>query len=392
VEKVRYAVVGIGNMGFVHATQIFDGNVENAVLSALCDVSEEKLKNAKEKFGDSVSYYTDYKELLMSKQVDAIIVATPHYMHPVIAVDAMKAGIPVLWEKPAGVRVSDVKRMNLVAKVSRVKFGIMLNQRMNPVFSTLKYYIDLGVLGDIKHFTWTVNNWYRTQHYYDSAGWRATWKGEGGGVLINQAPHNLDIWQWIMGMPESIRAFCQEGKFHNISVEDDATIYAAYKNGATAVFMTSTGEYPGTNRLEINGTMGKAVCEEGVIKLYLLKEDEREIRVHSSKDMPLEPVTNIEIKCKPLKEEHLMIIQNFTNHILFDEPLVAPGEEGVNSLTISNAAYLSSWKNRTIKLPASERDFNRALKKKRDIRRGNKENSSEHPAGTEYSERWKVRW
>jgi len=392
VDTLRYAVIGHGNMGSAHAGQIFDGNVPGAVLTAICDIDEKKLAAAKEKYGDKIEYFKTADELFKSKKCDAVVIATPHYAHTELAIDAMKEGICVLCEKPAGVRVSDVKKMNLVARVSGVKFGLMFNQRMNPVFGALKMYVDMGVLGQIKHFTWIINNWYRTQTYYNSAGWRATWKGEGGGVLLNQAPHNLDLWQWIMGMPESMRAFCHEGKYHNIAVEDDVTIYAEYANGATATFITSTGEYPGTNRLEISGSMGKAVCEDGKIKLSLLTEDERFICFNSEEAMPKEKVISVEIEPKPLEEEHLMVLKNFTNHCLFGEELVAPGEEGIKSLMISNAAYVSSWKGKTVKVPVKESTFNRLLSGKKDISRD--ADSSKNPAAptSNYSERWSVRW
>lgn len=379
-------------MGSAHAMQLFEGNVEGAVLSAVCDVSEDKLSFAREKFASHVAYYTNYKELLEDDVCDAIIIATPHYSHTKIAIDAMRANRHVLCEKPAGVRTIDVSSMNKVAKEGTVSFGIMFNQRMNPVYGALKHYVELGVLGEIKRFVWIINNWYRTEHYYDSAGWRATWHGEGGGVLLNQAPHNLDLWQWIMGMPTTLRAFCKEGKFHHIDVEDDATLYAEYENGATATFITSTGEYPGTNRLEISGTMGKAVCEDGKITLYLLDEDERTIREHSPIDMPTEKVTRIEIKCKPGKEEHLLIIQNFTNHILNGEALIAPGTDGIYSLMLSNAAYLSSWKKKTVSIPVSGREFAVYLKRKKDIKRGCRQSEASSQLKEEYNDRWKVRW
>lgn len=392
MKTLRYAVVGIGNMGSAHAMQLFEGHVEGARLTAVCDISEEKLSFAREKFASHVAYYTDYKELLEDHVCDAIIIATPHYSHTKIATDAFRANLHVLCEKPAGVRAIDVERMNKEANAATVSFGIMFNQRMNPVYGALKYYVELGVLGEIKRFVWIINNWYRTEHYYDSAGWRATWHGEGGGVLINQAPHNLDLWQWIMGMPVTLRAFCKEGKYHHIDVEDDATLYAEYENGATATFITSTGEYPGTNRLEISGTMGKAVCEDGKINLYLLDEDERDIRMHSPIDMPTEKVTHVQIVCKSGKEEHLQVIQNFTNHILNGEKLIAPGTDGIYSLMLSNAAYLSSWKKKTVSVPVSGREFAIFLKRKKDVRRQIQSIEASSQLKCEYNDRWKVRW
>lgn len=310
MEALRFGVVGIGNMGSAHAVQLFEGRVRGAALAAVCDCREERLGWAAGRLA-GVSLYGDYEALLDSGEVDAVLIATPHRLHPVIAGEAFRRKLHVLTEKPAGVDRASVAAMNRQAEESGAVFGIMYNQRTNQLFRKLHDLVQEGALGEIKRFVWIVNNWYRTQAYYDSGDWRATWNGEGGGVLLNQCPHNLDIWQWIMGMPVRLRAFCREGHYHRIQVEDDATIYAEYESGASAVFITSTGEYPGTNRMEISGTLGKAVAENGCLKLYLLERDEREICYASREGMPQEKVN-----CCTMEEEepgggHLEILQNF---------------------------------------------------------------------------------
>ncbi|MBQ4131766.1 MAG: Gfo/Idh/MocA family oxidoreductase, partial [Clostridia bacterium] len=268
MNELKVGIIGIGNMGSTHAKSIYEGNINRLKLVAVCDIDQNKLKLAKEQF-PSVLTYEDFNELLNSKEVDAVIIATPHFLHTEIAIKAFEAGLHVLTEKPAGVRASDVLKMNVAAEKSNKVFGIMWNQRTNPLFQKAKELVENGTLGTMKRLVWIITNWYRTQNYYDSASWRATWSGEGGGVLLNQAPHNLDLWQWIFGMPDAIYATCDVGKWHNIEVEDDATIIGYYKNGATATFITSTGEYPGTNRLEISGSKGKMVLEKGTITLIL---------------------------------------------------------------------------------------------------------------------------
>lgn len=396
MDKIRYGVIGIGNMGSAHANALYEGRIEGAVLSAVADADEKRLLWAKESYKDGVSFYTDYNELLSSGRVDAVLIATPHYDHPKIAVQAFKCGLHVLTEKPAGVEAGSVRVMNEEAKISGKSFGIMFNQRTDPLFETLKYYVEIGLLGEIKRSVWIINNWYRTQAYYDSAGWRAKWSTEGGGVLLNQCPHNLDIWQWIVGMPTKIRAFCREGHYHNISVEDDVTIYTEYENGATGVLITSTGEYPGTNRLEISGTMGKAVAEDGVLKLFLLDRDEREICENSGEAFPTDRVTQVTLKFNETEDGHILILKNFTRHILFGDELIAPGEEGINSLRISNAAYISSQKKETVDIPADESLFMDLLNEKieKENEKGNTINKGS--AGSEktgeYSDRWSVRW
>lgn len=396
MNKIRYGVIGIGNMGSAHAKALYDGNVAGAVLSAVSDIDEARLSWAREHFTKGVEVCADYHALLTTDKVDAVLIATPHYTHPIIAKEAFALGLNVLIEKPAGVDAADVKGMNEDALKSGKAFGIMFNQRTNPLFRTLKYYVDIGLLGEIKRFNWIINNWYRSQAYYDSAGWRATWNGEGGGVLLNQCPHNLDIWQWITGMPDRLTAFCRQGHFHRIAVEDDVTIYAEYKNGASATFVTSTGEYPGTNRLEISGTYGKAVAEDGEIKLSLLHEDERNICFNSSDAMPKERVTEIVLKFEEKEDGHVLILKNFTNHLLAGETLIAPGIEGINSLRISNAAYVSSWTGKTVDVPADEEAFTKLISGKRKQEKEEKtapRTTAEIKENVgEYDSRWSVRW
>lgn len=389
---LRMGVIGIGNIGSVHAAQLYEKKVPGAFLAAVCDISEERLKWAEERFGDSVRRYTDYHRMLKDGGLDAVLIATPHMLHPVIGQEAFEHNLSVLTEKPAGIDTASVRLLNRAAEKSGKVFGIMYNQRTDPLYGRLRECVQSGTLGEIKRFVWIINNWYRTQAYYDSGGWRATWNGEGGGVLINQCPHNLDIWQWIMGMPARVRAFCMNGHYHRINVEDDVTIYAEYENKATAVFITSTGEYPGTNRLEISGTRGKAVIENGELKLYLLDRDEREICFQCREGMPKENVNLKVHECAAPGAGHLGILQNFTRAVLYGEKLIAPGAEGICGLTIANAAYLSAWKDDWVTLPIDEEEFSRLLKKKQEEEKTVKKVAARENPAEEYAERWTVRW
>ena len=268
----------------------------------------------------------------------------------------------------------------------------MFNQRTGDLFSKTKEIVESGQLGQMKRSVWIITNWYRTQHYYDSGSWRATWTGEGGGVLVNQAPHQLDLWQWICGMPECITAFCDEAKYHNIEVEDDATIVARFPNGAEGVFITSTGEYPGTNRLEISGSKGKLVLENGLLKWWRLKQDEREFCVSSQKSFDHIPMEYLENADQPNKLGHRKILQNFTNAVLYDEPLLAPGYDGLKELAIQNAAYLSAWKgNIPVKLPFDEDEYDAFLERKRQTGKSAKD-GQKSAKNQEYSERWQIKW
>lgn len=302
----------------------------------------------------SVKFFYDYKEMLASGLCGAIIVAVPHYYHPPICIDVLNAGINVISEKPIGVYTKQAEELIEVASKSDKLFGLMFNQRTNPLYKKARDMIQKGELGELKRCVWIVTNWYRTQTYYDSGDWRATWSGEGGGVILNQCPHQLDLWQWIFGMPNKIFAACHEGKFHNIEVEDDVAVYAEYANGATGVFITTTGEYPGTNRLEISGDKGKLVIENNTMKFTKLASPERKWCFESGEIFTGPEKEEIDVDCSAFnttKVQHKGITQNFTNAILYGEELMAPGEEGINGLRISNAIFLSSWLGKTVDVP-----------------------------------------
>jgi len=389
MNELKVGIIGIGNMGSTHAKSIYEGNINRLKLVAVCDIDQNKLKLAKEQF-PSVLTYEDFNELLNSKEVDAVIIATPHFLHTEIAIKAFEAGLHVLTEKPAGVRASDVLKMNAAAEKSNKVFGIMWNQRTNPLFQKAKELVENGTLGTMKRLVWIITNWYRTQNYYDSASWRATWSGEGGGVLLNQAPHNLDLWQWIFGMPDAIYATCDVGKWHNIEVEDDATIIGYYKNGATATFITSTGEYPGTNRLEISGSKGKMILEKGTITLILSDEDERTFCYSASDGHPNINITKTVIEQTEKETAHNGILQNFTDAVLDGTPLLASGFEGIKEITLSNAAYLSAWTGKKVELPLDCKAFDTELEKRIATSMGERSVSAQKAAGQ--SSRWQVNW
>ena len=354
MDMVRFGVIGLGNMGSSHVQNLDTGKIIGAKLTAVCDINPKKLEWAKEKLSAEVKQYSDYNELLSSGEVDAVLIATPHYLHPVIGIAAFEKGLHVLSEKPIGVYAKKVEELSVAAKKSGKVFGIMYNQRTNPVYQKVREMVQGGELGELKRCIWIITDWYRTQSYYNSGGWRATWAGEGGGVLLNQCPHNLDLWQWIFGLPTKITAFLTEGKYHNIEVEDDVTAYAEYANGATGVFITTTGEYPGTNRLEISGDKGKVVVEGGKIHFTKLAVPEREHCFTCEKGFEGPAKEELDIEAPKLENvlyEHPGIMQNFTNAILNGEKLLAPGEEGIRGLSISNAMFLSSWLGKTVELP-----------------------------------------
>ena len=278
---------------------------------------------------------------------------------------ALEHGLHALTEKPAGVYTKQVRQMNEAAEHSDKVFAIMLNQRTNCVYRELHKMIESGELGELKRMNWIITNWYRTQAYYDAAGWKATWAGEGGGVLLNQSPHQLDLLQWLCGMPVKVRAFCHEAKWHDIEVEDDVTAYLEFENGATGVFVTSTGDAPGTNRLELTFDMGKIVCEEDQLIFDKLNESERTFCKTSSEGFATPEVERIVVETDGINEQHIGVLKAFADRILHGGKLVAEGTEGIRGLMFSNAMYLSSWLDKTIELPFDEDLFLEELNKRR---------------------------
>ncbi len=363
MEKLRIGIIGVGNIGFAHAKSLFEAKIKNAELTALCDISSQRLADISESF-PGIAQFEDYKKLLESNLADAVIIAVPHYSHAPIAVDCFDAGLHVLTEKPAGVYTRQARQMIKAAKNSGKTFGIMFNQRTHPLFAKAKEIVDSGALGRKKRFVWIITNWYRNQAYYNSGGWRATWSGEGGGVLLNQCPHNLDLWQWICGLPVKIQAVCHEGKWHDIEVEDDVTIYAEYANGATGTFITTTGDCPGTNRFEITLDGGKIICENNQLRVYKLKGSTAEHCATSEEGFGRVEGEWIDVETDGLNEQHSGVTRAFAAHILRGEALVANGEEGIRGLSISNAAHLSSWLGKAVELPVDEDVYFAELQKK----------------------------
>jgi predicted dehydrogenase len=364
MSVVRMGVVGVGGMGSATARWIKTGQAPGLELAAVCDVAPDRLEWAKKEFGDRVKRYDRAESLFAARAVDAIYIGTPHYFHPPIAIQAFKAGLHVLTEKPAGVYTRQVREMNEAAKKSGKVFGIMYQMRCSPTYQKVRELVQSGEIGRMQRVTWVLTNWFRTQSYYNSGGWRATWVGEGGGVLINQCPHNLDIWQWICGMPRRIRGFCAFGKYHRIEVEDEFTAYAEYENGATGVALSTTGESPGTNRLEIAGDRGKLVLENGKINFWRTRESVAKFCRESPHSFAEPECWPCEVPVRGQSEEHVGILKNFFAAIDHGEKLIAPGEDGIRGLSISNAIHLSAWSDDWVDLPVDEKRYLAELQKR----------------------------
>lgn len=365
-DKVRIGIAGLGNMGSAHLANIVGGKVKNAIVTAVCDTDPEKLNEISKKLPEGVSIYDNTNDMIESGKIDGILIATPHYFHPTIAKKAFESDLHVFCEKPAGVYTKNVREMNEAAKKSGKVFQVNFVLRTLGAHIKIKELLDSGELGEIKRFVWVLTDWYRTQSYYNSGGWRATWAGEGGGTLLNQNPHQLDLMQWFFGMPERVRGFCYFGKNRDIEVEDEATAYFEYSNGAVGVYMTSVSEYPGTNRLEIAGDRGKLVYENGKITFFRTSVGEKEFNATTKTIAGPIPMWECDVKYKTITvtEGQARMVENWVETILGNETLTGPGEEGINSLSISNAIYLSQWNDNWVSFPFDEDEFFEKLNEK----------------------------
>lgn len=362
-RQARLAVVGVGNMGYAHAIDI--QTLPQTKLVAVCDSNEKRVAFVADKL--NVDAYLDYSELLMRDDLDGILIATPHYDHVPISIRAFEYGIHVLVEKPIAVHGKDARKMidaynQAQTHYKNLVFAAMFMQRTYGYWRKIKTLIDNGELGRLVRVTWLITNWFRTQAYYNDGGWRATWRGEGGGVLINQSSHNLDLYQWMVGMPKRVRGFAPLGKYHNIEVEDEVTAYFEHENGMVGHFITTTGESPGTNRLEIVGERGKLVYEFGKLIFYR--------NTHSMLDQ-IQESPNGYTKVSYTEEDvsfehhgqsgHALITANFADGILGQAELIAPGEEGYNAVILGNAIMSSSFDEHVVDLPLDEDAFEAKL-------------------------------
>jgi predicted dehydrogenase len=363
MENIRYGIVGLGNMGRAHRQSILDGKIEGLSLTAICDILESLPEKR-----DGESRFTDVDEMIQSGEIDAIHICTPHPSHRKIGIKALEADLHVLMEKPLAVDKADCQALIQSYKDTGMKrvFAAMFNQRTDPHYTTLKDLIDTNQLGEIRRVHWSVTDWFRTEYYYAMGGWRATWKGEGGGVLLNQCPHNLDLFQWLFGMPQRVTGFLGFGRYHQIEVEDDATLLFQYDDGKNATFITSTGEAPGVNRLEVIADQGVVTVEENNILWNKNEVTSSEFSANSMSGFSKPETSTVNIPIEGRGGQHIEIIQNFINSIREGEELISPAMEGINSVELANASLLSAWKGKTIELPMDASKYASILKEKGD--------------------------
>lgn len=365
MEKIRLGIIGIGNMGSNYASRVFHGECPDFELVAVADINPARLQWAKENLDDSVKCFATAEEMLDSGMLDACMVETPHYDHPRYVIACIERGIHVMTDKPAGVYTKQVREMNeCAAKHPEVVFGVMFNQRTNCVYKKMRELVQSGIYGNIRRTNWIITNWYRPQVYYDSGSWRATWAGEGGGVLLNQCPHQLDLWQWICGMPKKVYANMKFGKWHDIEVEDDVTCFVEYENGATGTFITTTGDACGTNRFEIQMDKAKLLVEHDRLHVWEFEMTEQEFSKTNKSPFGYLKTEEITVELDGSNPQHVGVINAWGGAILRGEPLVAEGAEGIHGLMLSNAMHLSGFTGETVELPFDEELYYKELEKR----------------------------
>ncbi len=356
-DKVKLAVIGVGVMGSSHVRDLAT-RIPNTTLAAVCDIIHERADRYATEY--QVPAYYDHRDLLDKADIDGVVIATPHYDHTTISIAALGRGLHVLTEKPLAVHVKDGRKMIAAFEQARarkpdIQFAIMFQNRTSGYWQKIKAMIDGGELGRLVRATWLITDWFRTQAYYDGGGWRATWRGEGGGVLLNQCPHNLDLYQWFFGVPRRVAGFAHIGKYHNIEVEDEVTGYFEHENGMVGHFITTTAESPGTNRLEVVGEMGKLVCENGKITFFRNETSMLDFLRTSPNAFDMVPCQPEEVTFNASADwGHAIVLETFANAILHGDKLIAQAPEGLNGLMLGNAIMLSSFLDRPVELPFDE--------------------------------------
>jgi predicted dehydrogenase len=358
-KTVRLGLIGLGGMGQFHAANILAGKIARLELTAVADKDAARCA----KFPQQRAF-PSITEMAASGAVDAVLIATPHYQHTPIALEAIRAGLHVMVEKPVAVHKADAERLLAEPVRAGQIVAAMFNQRTDDYYLQMRELIRSGELGEVRRVNWIITDWFRTCRYYSQGGWRATWAGEGGGALLNQCPHNLDLLQWLCGMPVRVRAFCGFGRYHPIEVEDDVTAYLEFANGATGVFITSTGEAPGTNRLEIAGERGRMVYEGDRIHFLRNGQPMSEFSRTAPDAFSAPPRQERSVPAKDHGGQHVAILQNFVAAILDGAPLIAPAAEGIHSLELANAMLLSAWTGETVSLPLDGQRYEELLNRK----------------------------
>jgi predicted dehydrogenase len=359
MQPLRIGLVGLGTMGRGHLSK--ETALPEVQIVGVADVDPAAVQSASQTYG--LPGYSSYQELIENGNCEAILIATPHPFHAPIAQYAARHGLHILSEKPIAVTVAEADAMLDAAKKAGVLLGVMFQTRTEPWFKATHDLLASGVIGPIYRSVIVASHWYRTQAYYDSGSWRGTWTGEGGGVLMNQSPHSLDMFIWLGGKPTRVLARTST-RFHRIEVEDTAEALIDYGGDHTGYLYTSTAEWPGDDRYEFSGERGKLVVNGRSVRLYRATERVQDTIDHLAVwGKPTGAWEEIPVEGEP--PGHAAVVVQFARAVRLGEPLVATGEDGVNSLELGNAIMLSGDLNQAVDLPLNRNAYDRFLERKR---------------------------
>lgn len=370
-KKVRMAIIGIGNMGRTYACNIADGFVEGMELTAVCCRNEEGRRWAKERLGEGLVLVDSTDKLFELEDVfDAVLIVTPHKIHPELTIKAFEKGYHVFCDKPAGITARDARRMIESGKRAGKAYAMMFHNRTMPVYEKIKEMLTLGEVGELLRIDYVNTKPYRTKCYHTSSPWRSSFEHEGGGLLINQGQHYLDLWQWLFGMPKRLTATIDYGKYNDFTVDDNCTIYMEFAGGVRGRFFSSTGEPAGEERIEVVGTKAKLVCLDGTLTVSRYERSTKEWYETNTEPFGKLKIEKEVITYEPCKAPYVVMLQNFSDHLRKGVALIADGYDGYRTLQLSNAAYTSSWLEKEIELPVEETVFaqllNEAVKKEQE--------------------------
>ena len=352
MKKVGVAVVGMGNIGSEHAKLIASDVTPSLDLVATCGRGDP--------FADGIPHFETFSGLLDARVCDAIVIATPTMDHPQKALAALAAGYHVLVEKPVAMSVAQAQQVVDSVPGDRV-CAVMLNQRHHPVFAKIKNLLDSDAIGPITRYQWTMTAWYRPDVYYQVSRWRGTWPGEGGGLLINQCIHNLDVLQWWLGLPSSINAEVAFGKYHDIEVEDEVSARFKHPNGVTGTLVASSGEAPGINSLDIVGDRGMLRFDGDSLFIWQRAGSVARERAETRDMFDVPEFERQEVPIESVASQHAEIFNNFADAIREGAQLATPVAEGLGSLQLANGILLSSWQDKDISLPIDAVLYEREL-------------------------------
>lgn len=367
-KQIKVALIGFGGMGQAYARMIYAGLVPQLSLVGVCCRNEPGQQLLKGEFPGVAIYRDAYEMAAHCDDYDAVLIVTPHTNHVELGLRFASLGKHILMDKPAGIDAGSVAELVCCCEGKNVSYGMIFQNRMLPAFRKSKELLESGALGTLHRAIWVCNNWYRSPAYHRSAGWRSTWTTECGGLMINQNPHYVDLWNWLFGLPDRVYADMQFGRYNDFLVDDAVDIQFSYDNGFHGTMISATGEAPGVNRLEIWGSKGRLTVDETARVFF----DENEMsteefgRVNTEKFAGI-PHNQREIELTKPENLYLDIFRNFAKHLLEGEPLCADGYDGLLEVQLANAVYVSGWEEKKVAVPVINQRFCNGLKARQEM-------------------------